>query len=151
MEALICYFYGPGVEVWFLCLTNPTYEVLFSLAAPVPKSQKGQGPRPVSRAGLLGARCSMLLPPARGAVSCPWLMRTFSCSDGGRHPFLGPLFPLPSALHSSLGSGGVVRGQAPCRAAPRQSGSWQGFALWSLGTFTDPACHFQQARRPGPA
>lgn len=47
--------------------------------------------------------------------------------------------------------GGVVRGQAPCRAAPRQSGGWQGFALWSLGTLTDPACHFPQARRPGPA
>lgn len=39
-----------------------------------------------------------------------------------------------------------MRGQAPCRAAPRQSGGWQGFALWSLGTLTDqPATSHRHA------
>lgn len=56
------------------------YDVFSSLAAPVPKSQKGQSPRPVSGAGLqlqglLGALSSTLLPPSPGgSASWHWLV-----------------------------------------------------------------------------
>lgn len=81
-----------------LPLTHPSDAVFSSLAAPVPKSQEGQGPGPVSRAGSRCRGCSASPPPrghpGPGRTSWRRLLWTRQqlCS-----PFTAPSRPLPSA------------------------------------------------------
>lgn len=127
----------------------PHLQFFSSLAAPVPKSQKGQGPGPVSRgaaaAGLLGGPSPRALPPALGRGE-PWLTRNFSCCDGG-HLTSAPC-PVPPRLHSPRGPERWC-GAGTCHAAPRQAGA-VGLCSRSLGARIDPACHFQQVRAARP-
>lgn len=84
----------------FLCLTSPSDGVSSSLAAPVPKSQKGQGPGPVSRAqlqGLSGALSSTCRPPARAWASRRRLTWTLELLCSGPQPVHSPFASIPSA------------------------------------------------------
>lgn len=146
-EALIWSFMW---ELYSSLVSLSNYDVFSSLAAPVPKSQKGQSPRPVSGAGLqlqglLGALSSTLLPPQ------PWWERELALArvepsaalTWAAARSLAPSSLSPQPLHSLLGSQRrLCAGKHPAALPPGQSGSWLGLALCSLGTLTDPACHF---------
>lgn len=104
---------GNYVEVWFHFLTNPNYGVFSFLVAPVPKSQKGQGPGPVSRArlqlrGLRGALTSTLLPASAQGLSRHQLVWDLLLLWRGLQPVHQPLPPRSlQRLHFLLGSAGV--------------------------------------------
>lgn len=96
------------------------------------------------RQGLLGA----LFPcpaPALGRGK-PWLMWSFSCCDGATRP--QPLF-LSLSICIPRWDPEELCGAGTSTLQPGRAGL-VGLCPRSLGTLTDPAGHFQQARR-GPA
>lgn len=85
-----------------LPLTHPSDAVFSSLAAPVPKSQEGQGPGPVSRAGSRCRGCSASPPPrghpGPGRTSWRRLLWTRQRLCSGLQPIHSPLPPAPLSI-----------------------------------------------------
>lgn len=128
-----------------LPLTHPNDAVFSSLAAPVPKSQEGQGPGPVSRAGGRCRGCSVSPPPR-----ChPW-PRVDKLASAPMDPSAAlqwaaarsqpPPARSPQHLHSSLGSRGVW-----AWAGILLRRNWKAHALGSPSTLPGPACPCHQA------
>ena len=128
-----------------LPLTHPSNGVFSSLAAPVPKSQEGQGPGPVSRAGGCCRGCSVSPPPCSHPqprvdklLSAP--VDPSAALQWAAARSQPPPARSPQHLHSLLGSGGVC---AWVGVLLRRS--WKARALGSPSTLPGPACPCHQA------
>lgn len=112
-----------------LPLTHPSGAVFSSLAAPVPESQEGQGPGPVSRAGSRCRGCSVS-PPPRGQprpradklASAP--VDPSAALQWAAARSRPPPARSPQHLHSSPGSGGVCLGGRPAVQEVESPCSW---------------------------
>lgn len=91
-----------GIMLQSAPLTHPSSAVLSSLAAPVLKSQEGQGPGPVSRAGGCCRGCLVCppprCPPSPGWTSCCQLLWTLQRLCSGLQPVHSPLPPAPLSI-----------------------------------------------------